>query len=45
MSVHLPQQSGWMRNEALVLNSKFLSTDEKVEDVFQPVAYKGKMSI
>lgn len=47
MSVHFPQQAGWLRGEALVLNSKFLSADkkEKVEDVFQAVAYHGKMSV
>lgn len=29
-SMHLPQQPGWLRGEALVHNSKFVSADNKV---------------
>lgn len=39
--MHLPQQSGWLRGEALVHNSKFVSADNKEskdEDVFKPVS-------
>lgn len=45
MSVHFPQQAGWLRGEALVLNSKFLSADKKEKTKLKMKMYSRQLLI